>query len=43
MKTLMTKMLELASAPGFEKLPPAEQDRRFEELYIFSPSWRRST
>jgi hypothetical protein len=32
MKTLMTKMLELASAPGFEKLPPAEQDRRFEEL-----------
>ena len=25
-------MLKLAATPGFEKLPPAEQDRRFEEL-----------
>ena len=28
----MTAMLELAATPGFEKLTPAEQDRRFEEL-----------
>jgi hypothetical protein len=28
----MKAMLELAASPGFEKLPPAEQDRRFEEL-----------
>ena len=32
MKTLLTRMIELAATPGFEKLPPAEQDRRFEKL-----------
>ena len=32
MKTLTTKMLELAATPDFEKLPAAEQDRRFEQI-----------
>jgi hypothetical protein len=32
MKTLTTKMLELAATPGFEMLTPAEQDRFFEKL-----------
>ena len=32
MKTITTKMLELAATPGFESLTPAEQDRRFEAL-----------
>ena len=31
-KRLIEKMLALADEPGFEKLPPAEQDRRLEEL-----------
>lgn len=32
MKTLMTRMLELAGTPNFGTLSAAEQDRRFERL-----------
>ena len=32
MKTITTKMLELAATPCFETLSSAEQDQRFEEL-----------
>ena len=34
MNALTTMMLSMAAMPGFEELPPAEQDRLFEQLVL---------
>ena len=36
-RNLMSRMIKLASEPGFETLPPIEQDRLFDLVARFEP------